>query len=72
MRKLIAVLAILLLLVGCSTPRKANRLQIIEKSMTYVIFVDEETGVTYCHYSTYGGMFPLLDRDGKPLIYEGY
>lgn len=34
------------------------------------IWVDKETGVNYVfHVSGYaGGMTPLLDRDGKPVI----
>ncbi len=34
------------------------------------IWVDKETGVNYVfHTSGYaGGMTPLLDRDGKPII----
>ena len=34
------------------------------------IWVDKETGVSYVfHASGYaGGMTPLLDRDGKPVI----
>ena len=34
------------------------------------IWVDTETGVNYLyHYSGYsGGLTPLLDRDGKPVI----
>ena len=34
------------------------------------IWVDKETGVNYLfHQSGYaGGMTPLLDRDGKPVI----
>lgn len=34
------------------------------------IWVDKETGVNYVfHASGYsGGMAPLLDRDGKPII----
>ncbi len=34
------------------------------------IWVDKETGVNYVfHQSGYaGGMTPLLDRDGKPVI----
>ena len=35
-----------------------------------VIYVDKETGVNYlfssCGYA--GGMTPLLDRDGKPVV----
>ena len=37
---------------------------------TIEIWVDRETGVNYLfHASGYaGGMTPLLDRDGKPVI----
>lgn len=37
---------------------------------TAEIWVDKETGVNYLfHTSGYaGGMTPLLDRDGKPII----
>ena len=37
---------------------------------TMEIWVDKETGVDYVfHASGYaGGMTPLLDRDGKPVI----
>lgn len=35
-----------------------------------MIFVDKETGVHYLfHQSGYaGGLTPLLDRDGKPVV----
>ena len=38
------------------------------------IWVDRETGVQYLyHASGYsGGMTPLLDKDGKPSIYDPY
>ena len=34
------------------------------------IWVDKETGVNYVFYASgySGGMAPLLDRDGKPII----
>lgn len=34
------------------------------------IWVDRETGVNYLyHYAGYsGGLTPLLDRDGKPVV----
>ena len=34
------------------------------------IWVDKETGVNYMfHFSGYaGGLTPLLDRDGKPVV----
>ena len=36
----------------------------------FAVFVDKETGINYLfHQSGYaGGMTPLLDRDGKPII----
>lgn len=37
---------------------------------TMEIWVDKETGVNYLyHHSGYsGGLTPLLDRDGKPIV----
>jgi len=38
------------------------------------VWVDKETGVQYLfHASGYsGGMTPLLDKDGRPAIYDPY
>ena len=38
------------------------------------IWVDKETGVQYVYHAAgYGaGMTPLLDKDGKPAIYDPY
>ena len=38
------------------------------------IWVDKETGVQYFfHASGYsGGMTPLIDKDGKPIIHDPY
>lgn len=38
------------------------------------IWVDKETGVQYFfHAAGYaGGLTPLLDKDGKPMIYDPY
>lgn len=35
-----------------------------------IVLVDTRTGVNYVfyHYGNGGGLTPLLDRDGKPLI----
>ncbi len=43
-------------------------------SGTMEIWVDKETGVNYLyHISGYsGGLTPLLDRDGKPIITPVY
>lgn len=37
---------------------------------TTTILVDQETGVNYLYHQSgnSGGMTPLLDRDGKPII----
>lgn len=37
---------------------------------TMEIWVDKETGVNYLFHAcgTAGGMTPLLDRDGKPIV----
>lgn len=37
---------------------------------TTEIWVDKETGVNYLFHAcgTTGGMTPLLDRDGKPIV----
>lgn len=37
---------------------------------TTEIWVDKETGVNYLFHAcgTAGGMTPLLDRDGKPVV----
>ena len=32
------------------------------------IWVDKETGVNYHYSGNSGGLTPLLDRDGKPVI----
>ena len=44
-----------------------------QRHLNYIeIFVDKETGVNYLYrqdgYS--GGLTPLLDKDGKPIITE--
>lgn len=37
---------------------------------TFEIIVDSETGINYLYHSSGygGGITPLLDRDGKPVI----
>ena len=44
-------------------------------AMTVIeIWVDKETGVQYLYHAAgYGaGITPLLDKDGKPSIYDPY
>lgn len=51
-------------------------IRIYGKGITNVneIWVDRETGVNYLfHSSGYaGGLTPLLDRDGKPVVTDAY
>jgi hypothetical protein len=46
-----------------------NRMTLIYNDGILCIYVDNETG---CQYITKGttGIFPMIDKDGKPLIYE--
>ncbi|QYA33978.1 DUF6440 family protein [Macrococcus psychrotolerans] len=41
------------------------------KMMSNYIVVDEQTGVQYL-FSAMGGMTVLVDKDGKPLLADGY
>lgn len=51
---------------------KAKRFEVIYKQGmgSYKIFVDKKTGVQYLFASEGygGGVTPLLDREGKPII----
>ena len=50
--------------------QRFKRFYIQGKMSSTEIWVDKETGVNYlyhaCGYS--GGLTPLLDRDGKPIV----
>ena len=41
-----------------------------EKTYVTEIWVDKETGINYLYHAAgySGGLTPLLDRDGKPVI----
>ncbi|MBR5269693.1 MAG: xylan 1,4-beta-xylosidase [Anaerotignum sp.] len=45
-----------------------------QKMGTVEILLDKETGVQYliCVNGYGGGVTPLLDKDGKPAIYDPY
>lgn len=38
------------------------------------IWVDKETGVQYLHHTNGygGGLTPLLDKEGKPMLHDSY
>ena len=86
MKKVITILLIILTLTGCGTsaentlksenkePVNASRFVTVEDMWTWAVVADRETGVMYTvSKGTYNmGTFTLLvDREGKPLIWEG-
>lgn len=81
MKKVIALLLILLMLVGCGKTTRAEsesdegkRFVTVDTRWTYLIVADRETGVMYAvSNGTYNcGTFTLLvDKDGNPLIWDG-
>lgn len=81
MKKVIALLLVLLMLVGCGKTEKAEsesvedkRFVTIETGRIYLVVADRETGVMYAvSYAGYNcGNFTLLvDKDGNPLIWDG-
>ena len=81
MKKVIALLLILLMLVGCGKTKSAEsesgedkRFATVETEWNYRIVADRETGVMYAvSNGTYNcGTFTLLvDKDGNPLIWDG-
>lgn len=81
MKKAIALLLILLMLVGCGKTTRAEsesgedkRFVTIETEWNYRIVADRETGVMYAvSNGAYNcGTFTLLvDKDGSPLLWNG-
>lgn len=81
MKKVIAILLVLLMLVGCGKTEKAEsesglgkRFVTIETAWTYLIVADRETGVMYAvSNGMYNcGTFTLLvDEDGSPMLWDG-
>jgi hypothetical protein len=69
-KKLIILLLIILSfsLAGCG--HLCSRFEVVENEPPdCAIFVDKETGVLYLRRGY--GFTVLLDKDGKPLLYEG-
>lgn len=80
MKKVITLLLILLMLVGCGKATRAkseygeDRFAIIETGWAYVIVADRETCVMYAVSNgmyNCGNFTLLVDKDGNPLIWEG-
>lgn len=80
MKKIIALLLIMLALTGCSKaevksePVEVSRFKRVEANFgSWQVLADKETGVMYAVSTGMynGGTFTLLvDADGKPLIYK--
>lgn len=79
MKKVLIVLILLLMLIGCGeSSERSNinnkttdeRLVTIESTSEYAIEVDKKTRVMYVHYYR-GGAVIMVDENGKPLRWEG-
>lgn len=80
-KKILAILTALMVVFtfsSCGTPISADcasdeRFFVVTNNVTNTIYVDRKTGVMYFyHRSGYGGgLTVMLDKDGKPLTWEG-
>lgn len=83
-RLIVVVLLCLIVLCSCSNNKteNSNRCYVVTNDITFVlvvdtsyldVFVHKETKVIYIfnNASYKGGMTPLLDEDGKPILWEG-
>ena len=74
MKRVIAITILTLLtlaLCGCNEAEAGNhRLWILDRGASYVIYVDNLTGIQYLRIPK-GGLCVMVDAEGKPLIWEG-
>ena len=80
MKKLICILMLSLLLVGCGKSGESDadaseksRFVCVEEHMSWRIMADRETGVMYvmsCGVYNTGTFTLMVDADGNPLIYR--
>lgn len=78
MKKLIALLMLVIMFTSCSSSteanaRNTNRFELIQSTSWCDIIVDTETGVEYAiSTSAYnrGNMTVLVDETGKPMIWK--
>ena len=75
-RIFIAVVVLMIALCGCEEPEKPNRFfQTLSLEDSGRIVYDTRTGVEYWMSwddYTYGTLTLLVDKNGNPLIVEGY
>lgn len=66
MKKAILIIAALLVMASCGN----SRFETVSYGVGSKIIYDKETKVEYV-VGSFGKMTVLVDKDGKPLIYEG-
>ena len=80
MKKIIAIVLVLLMLTGCTGTEIAKELKVasrfmtLESNGTWRVVVDRETKVLYTvSLGTYnmGTFTVLVDTEGKPLLWKG-
>ncbi len=78
MKKILIVLMLSLVFVGCGEPEEPNisktadkRLVTVETTSEYAIEVDKETKVMYVYHYRGGGMTYMVDENGRPLLWKG-
>lgn len=81
MKRIIAIVLILLMLAGCTKaervskdPVDVSRFMVVEQCSPWIIVADRETKVMYAvshGYYNMGTFTLLVDADGKPLLWEG-
>lgn len=80
MKKVLAIVIVLLMLVGCAKTEKAkgqsfvSRFMTVETTISWRVVVDRETRVLYTvslGTNNIGVFTVLVDADGKPLLWEG-
>lgn len=81
MKKLICILMLSLMLVGCGERSELNivteensRFICVEDHIDWKVIVDKDTGVMYimsCGVHNTGTFTHMVDVDGNPLIFKG-
>ncbi len=57
---------------GCAKSKQADGeslMTIVDNRFSYAVYVHDETGIMYLSSGS-GGLYVMIDRQGKPLIYN--
>ena len=67
------LIIMVILLCGCGKQKIVDddRFILVNRSLSYEVFVDTETGVEYLRVSG-GGVTPMIDSYGYPYIYPAF